>query len=211
MSATETALPSRKLISLDRKLLVAASVILLSHGGLYYVCLHYNLPLMAGFNWWTGSLILGLHLPENIESAIIDNLFMLVVGESFAVILTVRFIQLETPKSPTLLSCAALLIAYNFGGANALDYAFDQIRFQVNRSAYLEMAKSNEGWPDSAVIHWGETGFLDTSIQYYLVLDRTGVLASGKVKPEQFGWKAEHMKCDGSMRRLSSDFYSVTV
>ena len=211
MSATETALPSRKLISLDRKLLVAASAILLSHAGLYYVCLHYNLFLMAAFNWWTASLILGLHLPENIESAIIDNLFMFVVGESFAVILTIRFIQLGTLKSIPLLSCAVLLIAYHFGGSDAVDYAFDEIRLQANRPAYLAMARSGESRPYGAIFPWGGTGFLDTSIQYYLVLDRTGALARGELKPEDFGWRAEHMKCDGSVRRLSSEFYSITV
>lgn len=73
------------------------------------------------------------------------------------------------------------------------------------------MAKGGEGWPDSAIIRWGESGFLDTSIQYYLVMDRTGALARGEIKPEQFGWKAEHMKCNGLHSRLSSDFYSITV
>ena len=81
----------------------------------------------------------------------------------------------------------------------------------MNRSAYLKMAENSEGWPVSAIIKWGESGFLDSSVQYYLVMDRTGALARGEIKPERFGWKAEHMECSGLQRRLSSAFYSITV
>jgi len=211
MSATEAASRPGELINSDRMLLAVLSVLLLSHAGLYYVCLRFNLPFAFAFAWSAASFVLDLHLPESIASAIIENFFMLVVGESYAFILTIRFIELQTWKSPSLLSCAVLLVGYNFGGADALDYCFDQIRFQFNRPAYLAMAKSGEGWPDSAVIRWGESGFLDTSIQYYLVMDRTGALARGEIKPEQFGWKAEHMKCNGLQSRLSNDFYSITV
>lgn len=166
MSAPEAASRPRELINSDRMLLGVLSVLLLSHAGLYYVCLRFNLPFAFAFAWSAAGFVLDLQLPESIASAIIENLFMLVVGDSYAFILTVRFIELQTWKSPSLLSCAVLLSGYNFGGADALDYCFDQIRFQFNRPAYLAMAKSGEGWPDSAIIRWGETGFLDTSIQY---------------------------------------------
>ncbi|MEH2625523.1 hypothetical protein V1292_003578 [Bradyrhizobium sp. AZCC 1719] len=211
MSATEATSRSRELITSDRMLLAVLSVLLLSHAGLYYACLRFNLPFAFALGWSTTSFVLDLRLPESIASAAIENFFMLVVGESYAFILTIRFIELGTWKSPSLLSCAALMMAYHFTGAEALDYCFDQIRFQLNRHAYLDLAKSGAGWPDSAVIPWGETGLLDTSIQYYLVMDRTGALARGEIKPEQFGWKAEHMKCTGLQSRLSSDFYSITV
>jgi hypothetical protein len=211
MSATESASRRSELINFDRMLLAVLPALLLSHAGLYYVGLRFNLAVAFAFAWSTASLVLDLQLPESIASVIIENFFMLVVGESYAFVLTMRFMELQTWKSPSLLSSAALLVGYNFGGADALDYCFDQIRFQFNRPAYLAIARSGEGWPDSAIIRWGESGFLDTSIQYYLVMDRTGALARGEIKPEQFGWKAEHMKCNGVQRRLSNDFYSIIV
>jgi hypothetical protein len=209
-SATEPE-PSRKLIGFDGVLLVVLSVLLISHAGLYYVCLHFNLSWMFAANLMMVILVDRLPLPAAVASAIIDDCFMLVVGECFAVILIVRFVELKTLKSPALLSCGALLVAYNFGGADALDYAFDQLRFQTNRATYLAIAESSEGWPDSAVIKWGGSGFLDFSIQYFLVFDRAGVMANGAVKPEVLVSQSEHMKCNGRVRRLSGDFYSVTV
>ena len=211
MSATEATWRPRDLINCDRVLLAVLSALLLSHAGLHYVSLRFNLPFAFVLAWSTSSFVLDLRLPESIASAVIENFFMLVVGESYAFILTIRFIELRTWKSPSLLSCAALLVAYHFGGTSSLDYCFDQIRFQLNRPTYLAIASGDEGWPDSAVIRWGESGFLDTSVQYYLVMDRTGVLARGEIKPQEFGWKAEHMECSGLQRRLSSDFYSITV
>ena len=211
MSATEAASRPGELINSDRMLLAVLSVLLLSHAGLYYVCLRFNLPFAFAFAWSAASFVLDLHLPESIASAIIENFFMLVVGESYAFILTIRFIELRTWKSPSLLSCAALLVAYHFGGTISLDYCFDQIRFQLNRPAYLAMARNSEGWPDSAVFRWGESGFLDSSVQYFLVFDRVGRLTNGDFQPEALVWKSDHMRCDGSVRRLSGDFYSVTV
>lgn len=211
MSATEAASCPRKLINTDRMLLAVLSVLLLTHAGLYYVSLRFNLPFAFVFAWSAASFVLELRLPQSIASAIIENFFMLVVGESYAFILAIRFIEIGTWKSPSLLSCAALLVAYHFGGAGALDYCFDQIRFQLSRPAYLAMARSSEGWPDSAVFRWGESGFLDSSVQYFLVFDRAGRLTSGEIQPETLVWKSDHMRCDGSVRRLSGDFYSVTV
>jgi hypothetical protein len=202
---------SKNLIGFDGILLVVLSALLIVHAGLYYVCLHYNLAWMFVANWIMVDLVDKLALPANVTSAIIENCFMLVVGECFAVILTIRFIMLRTLKSLPSLPCAGLLIAYNFGGANALESAFDQLRFQTNRGAYLAIAKESDGWPNSAVIKWGGGGFLDSSIQYFLVFDRAGVTASGAVAPEELVSKGEHMKCDGRVRRLSSDFHSVSV
>lgn len=211
MSSTETALRPRELINSDRILLAVLSVLLLSHAGLYYVSLRFNMPFAFVLAWSASSFVLGLGLPESVASAVIENFFMLVVGESYAFILTIRFIELGTWRSPSLLSCAALLVAYHFGGFNALDYCFDQLRFRLNRPAYLAMARNSEGWPDSAVFRWGESGFLDASVQYFLVFDRGGRLTSGDIQPEALVWKSDHMRCDGSVRRLSGDFYSVTV
>src|SRR5262249_19835288 len=201
MSVTEAGLRPGKLIPSDGILLAVLSVLLLSHAGIYYVSLRFNLPFALVLVWWASSFVLQFGLPESIASAIFENFFMLVVGEAYAFILTIRFIETGTWKSPSLLSCAALLVAYHFAGAGALDYSFDQIRFQLNRSAYLKMAENSEGWPVSAIIKWGESGFLDSSAQYYLVMDRTGALARGEIKPEWFGWKAEHMECSGLQRR----------
>lgn len=217
MSATEAASVSepvshiKSLIGIDGILLVVLSAILIAHAGLYYVCLHYDLPWMLVANWAMISVVEKLALPSSVASAIIDNCFMLVIGECFAIILTVRFIELRTLRSPALLSCAALLVAYNFGGANALEYAFDQLRFQTNRGAYLAVASEGGGRPDFAVIQWGGGGFLDSSIRYFLVFDRAGVMASGAVRPEAIVSRSEQMKCDGRVRRLSRDFYLVTV
>ncbi len=217
MSVTESASGpppqsrSKKLIGFDGALLVALSGLLIAHAGLYYVCLHYNLPWMLVADLIMVDLVDKLALPAKVTSAIIENCFMLVVGECFAVILTIRCIKLRTLKSPALLFCVVLLIAYHFGGANALEYAFDQARFQTNRGAYLAIAKESDGWPNSAVIKWGGGGLLDSSIQYFLVFDRAAVMARGAVKPEDLVSISEHMKCDGRVRRLSSDFYSVTV
>jgi hypothetical protein len=209
-SATEPE-PQRKLINFDRMLLVVLSVLLISHAGLYYICLHFNLSWMFVANWMVAILVGKLPLPSNVASTIIDHCFMLVVGGYFAVILTIRFTELRTLKSPALLSCVALLIAYEFGGADVLEYAFDQLRFQTNKATYLAIAKESDGWPESAVIKWGGGGFLDSSVRYFLVFDRAGVMGSGAVKPEALVSKSEHMKCEGLVRRLSSDFYSVTV
>jgi hypothetical protein len=209
-SATELE-SRRKLVGFDGILLVVLSVLPFSHAGLYYVCLHYDLPWMFVANWMMAILVGKVPLPSNVAATIIDNCFMLVVGGCLAVILTIHFIKLRTLKSPALLSCAALLMAYNFGGADVLDYAFDQSRFQMNRAAYFAIAKSSDAWPESAVIKWGGGGFLDSSVQYFLVFDRAGVMGSGAVKPEALVSKSEHMKCDGRVRRLSSDFCSVTV
>ena len=211
MSATEATWRPRDLINCDRVLLAVLSALLLSHAGLYYVSLRFNVPFAFVLAWSTSSFVLDLRLPESIASAVIENFFMLVVGESYAFILTIRFIELRTWKSPSLLSCAALLVAYHFGGTSSLDYCFDQIRFQLNRPAYLAMARNSEGWPDSAVFRWGESGFLDSSVQYFLVFDRVGRLTNGDFQPEALVWKSDHMRCDGSVRRLSGDFYSVTV
>ena len=211
MSATEATWRPRDLINCDRVLLAVLSALLLSHAGLYYVSLRFNLPFAFVLAWSTSSFVLDLRLPESIASAVIENFFMLVVGEFYAFILTIRFIELRTWKSPSLLSCAALLVAYHFGGTSSLDYCFDQIRFQLNRPAYLAMARNSEGWPDSAVFRWGESGFLDLSVQYFLVFDRVGRLTNGDFQPEALVWKSDHMRCDGSVRRLSGDFYSVTV
>ena len=211
MSATEATWRPRDLINCDRVLLAVLSALLLSHAGLHYVSLRFNLPFAFVLAWSTSSFVLDLRLPESIASAVIENFFMLVVGESYAFILTIRFIELRTWKSPSLLSCAALLVAYHFGGTSSLDYCFDQIRFQLNRPAYLAMARNSEGWPDSAVFRWGESGFLDSSVQYFLVFDRVGRLTNGDFQPEALVWKSDHMRCDGSVRRLSGDFYSVTV
>ena len=211
MSATEATWRPRDLINCDRVLLAVLSALLLSHAGLYYVSLRFNLPFAFVLAWSTSSFVLDLRLPESIASAVIENFFMLVVGEFYAFILTIRFIELRTWKSPSLLSCAALLVAYHFGGTSSLDYCFDQIRFQLNRPAYLAMARNSEGWPDSAVFRWGESGFLDSSVQYFLVFDRVGRLTNGDFQPEALVWKSDHMRCDGSVRRLSGDFYSVTV
>ena len=211
MSATEATWRPRDLINCDRVLLAVLSALLLSHAGLHYVSLRFNLPFAFVLAWSTSSFVLDLRLPESIASAVIENFFMLVVGESYAFILTIRFIELRTWKSPSLLSCAALLVAYHFGGTSSLDYCFDQIRFQLNRPAYLAMARNSEGWPDSAVFRWGESGFLDSSVQYFLVFDRVGRLTNGDFQPEALVWKSNHMRCDGSVRRLSGDFYSVTV
>ena len=211
MSATEATWRPRDLINCDRVLLAVLSALLLSHAGLYYVSLRFNLPFAFVLAWSTSSFVLDLRLPESIASAVIENFFMLVVGESYAFILTIRFIELRTWKSPSLLSCAALLVAYHFGGTSSLDYCFDQIRFQLNRPAYLAMARNSEGWPDFAVFRWGESGFLDSSVQYFLVFDRVGRLTNGDFQPEALVWKSDHMRCDGSVRRLSGDFYSVTV
>jgi len=211
MSATEATWRPRDLINCDRVLLAVLSALLLSHAGLHYVSLRFNLPFAFVLAWSTSSFVLDLRLPESIASAVIENFFMLVVGESYAFILTIRFIELRTWKSPSLLSCAALLVAYHFGGTISLDYCFDQIRFQLNRPAYLAMARNSEGWPDSAVFRWGESGFLDSSVQYFLVFDRVGRLTNGDFQPEALVWKSDHMRCDGSVRRLSGDFYSVTV
>jgi len=211
MSATEATWRPRDLINCYRVLLAVLSALLLSHAGLHYVSLRFNLPFAFVLAWSTSSFVLDLRLPESIASAVIENFFMLVVGESYAFILTIRFIELRTWKSPSLLSCAALLVAYHFGGTSSLDYCFDQIRFQLNRPAYLAMARNSEGWPDSAVFRWGESGFLDSSVQYFLVFDRVGRLTNGDFQPEALVWKSDHMRCDGSVRRLSGDFYSVTV
>ena len=211
MSATEATWRPRDLINCDRVLLAVLSALLLSHAGLYYVSLRFNLPFAFVLAWSTSSFVLDLRLPESIASAVIENFFMLVVGKFYAFILTIRFIELRTWKSPSLLSCAALLVAYHFGGTSSLDYCFDQIRFQLNRPAYLAMARNSEGWPDSAVFRWGESGFLDLSVQYFLVFDRVGRLTNGDFQPEALVWKSDHMRCDGSVRRLSGDFYSVTV
>ena len=211
MSATEATWRPRDLINCDRVLLAVLSALLLSHAGLYYVSLRFNLPFAFVLAWSTSSFVLDLRLPESIASAVIENFFMLVVGKFYAFILTIRFIELRTWKSPSLLSCAALLVAYHFGGTSSLDYCFDQIRFQLNRPAYLAMARNSEGWPDSAVFRWGESGFLDSSVQYFLVFDRVGRLTNGDFQPEALVWKSDHMRCDGSVRRLSGDLYSVTV
>jgi hypothetical protein len=211
VSATEAALRPRKLITSDRMLLAVLSVLLVSHAGLYYVCLRFNLPFALALAWSTSGFVLQLGLPESIASAIVKNFFVLVVGEAYAFILTIRFIELGTWKSPSLLSCAALLVAYHFAGVGALDYCFDQIRFQLNRSTYLKMAENSEGWPHSAVFRWGESGFLDSSVQYFLVFDRAGPLTSGNMKPDALAWKSENMRCDGAVRWLSGDFYSVAV
>lgn len=133
MSSTEAALRPRGLINSDRILLAVLSVLLLSHAGLYYFSLRFDLPFALVLAWSASSFVLDLRLPESIASAAIENFFMLVVGES----------------------CAALLVVYHFGGAGALDYCFDQFRFQLNRPAYLAMARNSEGWPDSAVFRWG--------------------------------------------------------
>ena len=148
MSATEATWRPRDLINCDRVLLAVLSALLLSHAGLYYVSLRFNLPFAFVLAWSTSSFVLDLRLPESIASAVIENFFMLVVGEFYAFILTIRFIELRTWKSPSLLSCAALLVAYHFGGTSSLDYCFDQIRFQLNWPAYLAMARNSEGWPD---------------------------------------------------------------
>jgi hypothetical protein len=73
------------------------------------------------------------------------------------------------------------------------------------------MARNSEGWPDFAMFRWGESGFLDASTQYFLVFDRGGYLTSGVMPPDALVEKSEHMQCDGSVRRLSGEFYSVTV
>ncbi|WP_291848596.1 hypothetical protein [Bradyrhizobium sp.] len=211
MSAIEAVSRPGNPVAFDRVLLAVLSMLLLAHAGLYYVCLRFNLPFAFALAWSTSDLVLGLGLPESIASAVIENFFMLIVGQAYALILTIRFVEIGTWKSPSLLACVVLLVLYHFGGAHALDYCFDQVRFQLNRSAYLAMAREGDGWPDSAIVNWGESGFLDTSIQYYLVMDRTGALARGEIKPEEFGWKSEHMKCGGLQNRLSSDFYSITV
>ena len=211
MSATEAASRPRRLITSDRMLLAVLLSVLLSQAGLYYVSLRFDLPFAFVLTWTASSFVLDLRLPESIASAVIENFFMLVVGETYAFILTIRFIKLRTWKSPSLLSCAALLVAYHFGGTGALDYCFDQFRFQLNRPAYLAMARNSKGWPDSAVFRWGESGFLDSSVQYFLVFDRVGRLTNGDFQPEALVWKSDHMRCDGSVSRLSGDFYSVTV
>ena len=122
MSVTEAALRPKKLITSNGLLLAVLSLLLLSHAGLYYVCPRFNLPFAFVLVWWASSFVLQFGLPESIASAIVENFFMLVVGEAYAFILTVRFIELGTWKSPSLLSCAALLVAYHFAGAGALDY-----------------------------------------------------------------------------------------
>jgi membrane-associated HD superfamily phosphohydrolase len=81
MSSTEAASRPRELINSDRMLLAVLSVLLLSHAGLYYVCLRFNLPFAFAFAWPVASFVLDLQLPESIASAIIENFFMLVVGE----------------------------------------------------------------------------------------------------------------------------------
>jgi hypothetical protein len=106
VSATEAALRPRKLITSDRMLLAVLSVLLVSHAGLYYVCLRFNLPFALALAWSTSGFVLQLGLPESIASAIVKNFFVLVVGEAYAFILTIRFIELGTWKSPSLLSCA---------------------------------------------------------------------------------------------------------
>jgi hypothetical protein len=135
MSFTEAASRPKKLINCDRVLLAVLSVLLLSHAGLYYISLRSGLPLAAALAWSASSFVGGLRLPESIASAVIENFFMLVVGEVYAFILTIRFIKLGTWKAPSLLSCAALLVAYHFWGHDALAYCFDQIRFQSNKPA----------------------------------------------------------------------------
>ena len=91
MSATEATWRPRDLINCDRVLLAVLSALLLSHAGLYYVSLRFNLPFAFVLAWSTSSFVLDLRLPENIASAVIENFFMLVVGESYAFILTIRF------------------------------------------------------------------------------------------------------------------------
>lgn len=95
MSATEAASRPRELINSDRMLLAVLSMLLLSHAGLYYVCLRFNLPFAFAFAWSAASFVLDLQLPESIASAIIENFFMLVVGESYAFILTIRFMSFK--------------------------------------------------------------------------------------------------------------------
>ena len=121
MSVTEAASRPVSVLNSDRVLLAVLPVLLLSHAGLYHVYLRFNLPFAFAFAWSAASFVLDFHLPESIASAIIENFFILVVGESFALILTIRFIELQTCKLPSLLSCAVLLMAYHFGGADALD------------------------------------------------------------------------------------------
>lgn len=82
MSATEATSRPRELIKSDRVLLAALSVLLLSHAGLYYVCLRFNLPYAFAFAWSAASFVLDLQLPESVASAIIENFFVPVVGES---------------------------------------------------------------------------------------------------------------------------------
>src|SRR5436190_2089965 len=106
MSVTEPAPRIKRLIGFDEMLLVVLSVLLIAHAGLYYACLHYDLPWMFVANWMMVDLVDKIALPSSVASAIIDNCFMLVVGECFAVILTIRFIKLRTFRSPALLSCA---------------------------------------------------------------------------------------------------------
>ena len=82
MSATEATWRPRDLINCDRVLLAVLSALLLSHAGLYYVSLRFNLPFAFVLAWSTSSFVLDLRLPESIASAVIENFFMLVVGKS---------------------------------------------------------------------------------------------------------------------------------
>ena len=67
MSATEAASCPRKLINTDRMLLVVLSVLLLTHAGLYYVSLRFNLPFAFVFAWSAASFVLELRLPQSID------------------------------------------------------------------------------------------------------------------------------------------------
>src|SRR5882724_212677 len=55
-SATEPE-PQRKLTNFDRMLLVVLSVLLISHAGLYYICLHFNFSWMFVANWMVAILV----------------------------------------------------------------------------------------------------------------------------------------------------------
>ena len=196
MSATEATWRPRDLINCDRVLLAVLSALLLSHAGLYYVSLRFNLPFAFVLAWSTSSFVLDLRLPESIASAVIENFFMLVVGESYAFILTIRFIELRTWKSPSLLSCAALLVAYHFGGTSSLDYCFDQIRFQLNRPAYLAMAR---GMKAGLILRCfvGERAVSSTHrSSTFWCLTEPAVLATRRNQARRVRCgKADHMRC----------------
>lgn len=201
-----------KLISFDWLLFVCLLALLSLHAVVSYLGDHFDFAFIWVFGLsWGLSIMIHQLLPDDIALLVVENLFLLIVAECFALIIAFRFRKLRTLKSLPLWSCAALLVAYYFAEPEGARYILDQVRFRINQGTYLTMAKMSDGWPDYAEFDWGSTGFINWSNKYSLVLDRTGALAGGKFNPAALVEKTDTMRCEGTVHRLSGDYYSVAV
>jgi hypothetical protein len=212
MSAIESLLRPKKLVSFDRILFVAVSLFLLSFGALLYVSVHNNLRWLELANILLLLKLNQLFPIDQLPLAVLQNFVLIAIWGCFAAILTVRFIMLRTLKSPALLASAALLAAYPFMGIEPIFYTIDQIRFQANRDFYIAEAKKVEGFPAHAVLDWGSSGMLDSRVFFFLLFDGDSRMASGVEKPSDLVPKDDDKtSCEGSMHWLSGSFYSIAV